>query len=67
MLLVTLLVMGVPSMVIGIIPSYQSIGYWAAASLLAVGKGDPHYVVAYMIALGIIAVFCALLMRQRET
>jgi MFS family permease len=35
MLLVTLLLMGVPSMVIGTIPSYQSIGYWAAAALVA--------------------------------
>jgi hypothetical protein len=38
-----------------------------ATALLAVGKGDPHYVVAYMVALGIVAVFCTLLMRQRET
>nr|WP_201698655.1 MFS transporter [Paraburkholderia hiiakae] len=35
MLLVTLLLMGVPSMAIGVIPSYQSIGYWAAAALVA--------------------------------
>jgi metabolite-proton symporter len=35
MLLVTLLLMGIPSMVIGLIPSYQSIGYWAAAMLVA--------------------------------
>ncbi|MGF6535727.1 MULTISPECIES: MFS transporter [Paraburkholderia] len=35
MLLVTLLMMGIPSMVIGLIPSYQSIGYWAAALLVA--------------------------------
>ena len=35
MQLVTLLLMGVPSMVIGLIPSYQSIGYWAAGLLVA--------------------------------
>ena len=35
MLLVTLLLMGVPSMIIGLIPSYQSIGYWAAGLLVA--------------------------------
>ncbi|MFM0228134.1 MFS transporter [Paraburkholderia dipogonis] len=35
MLLATLLLMGIPSMVIGLIPSYQSIGYWAAALLVA--------------------------------
>ncbi|MGA9912965.1 MAG: MFS transporter [Paraburkholderia sp.] len=35
MLMVTLLMMGVPSMAIGLIPSYQSIGYWAAATLVA--------------------------------
>src|SRR6202012_1283013 len=29
------LMMGIPSMVIGLIPSYQSIGYWAAALLVA--------------------------------
>ncbi|WP_233518844.1 MFS transporter [Paraburkholderia xenovorans] len=35
MLLATLLLMGIPSMVIGLIPSYQSIGYWAAVLLVA--------------------------------
>ncbi|KVP25811.1 MFS transporter [Burkholderia ubonensis] len=35
MLMVTLLLMGVPSMIIGLIPSYDSIGYWAAALLIA--------------------------------
>ncbi|MCA8057411.1 MFS transporter [Burkholderia orbicola] len=35
MLLVTLLMMGIPSMAIGLIPSYQSIGYWAAVLLVA--------------------------------
>ncbi|WP_028224323.1 MFS transporter [Paraburkholderia ferrariae] len=35
MLLATLLLMGIPSMAIGLIPSYQSIGYWAAALLVA--------------------------------
>ncbi|MBB5499382.1 MFS transporter [Paraburkholderia sp. MM5384-R2] len=35
MLLVTLLMMGIPSMAIGLIPSYQTIGYWAAGSLVA--------------------------------
>jgi MHS family shikimate/dehydroshikimate transporter-like MFS transporter len=35
MLLATLLLMGIPSVVIGLIPSYQSIGYWAAALLVA--------------------------------
>lgn len=35
MLLVTLLMMGIPSMVIGLIPPYQRIGYWAAALLVA--------------------------------
>jgi len=35
MLLVTLLLMGIPSVVIGLIPSYQSIGYWAAVLLVA--------------------------------
>src|ERR1700758_3873278 len=33
MLMATLLMMGIPSMAIGLIPSYQSIGYWAAATL----------------------------------
>src|SRR5437868_5249248 len=35
MLMITLLLMGVPSMIIGLIPSYDSIGYWAAALLIA--------------------------------
>lgn len=35
MLMATLLLMGLPSMAIGLIPSYQSIGYWAAATLVA--------------------------------
>lgn len=35
MLLITLLLMGVPTMVIGIIPSYESIGYWSAVLLVA--------------------------------
>lgn len=35
MLLATLLLMGIPSVVIGLIPSYQCIGYWAAALLVA--------------------------------
>jgi MFS transporter, MHS family, shikimate and dehydroshikimate transport protein len=35
MLLFALLLMGIPSVVIGLIPSYQSIGYWAAALLVA--------------------------------
>ncbi|MGI4984278.1 MAG: MFS transporter [Janthinobacterium lividum] len=35
MLLVTLLLMGIPSVIIGLIPPYQSIGYWAAGSLVA--------------------------------
>ncbi|MFC5430826.1 MFS transporter [Paraburkholderia denitrificans] len=35
MLMATLLLMGGPSIAIGLIPSYQSIGYWAAAALVA--------------------------------
>ncbi|SFN83148.1 metabolite-proton symporter [Bradyrhizobium sp. Rc3b] len=35
MLLITLVLMGVPTMAIGIIPSYESIGYWAAVLLVA--------------------------------
>ncbi|MEY8174142.1 MFS transporter [Burkholderia multivorans] len=35
MLMITLLLMGVPSMIIGLIPSYDRIGYWAAALLIA--------------------------------
>ncbi|ALL68345.1 shikimate transporter ShiA [Paraburkholderia caribensis MBA4] len=34
MLLVTLLLMGVPTIAVGLIPSYQSIGYWAAGLLV---------------------------------
>jgi MHS family shikimate/dehydroshikimate transporter-like MFS transporter len=34
MLLVTLLLMGVPTILIGLIPSYESIGYWAAVLLV---------------------------------
>jgi MFS transporter, MHS family, shikimate and dehydroshikimate transport protein len=34
MLLVTLLLMGVPTVLIGLIPSYDSIGYWAAVLLV---------------------------------
>jgi MFS transporter, MHS family, shikimate and dehydroshikimate transport protein len=35
MLMVTLLLMGLPTTAVGLIPSYQSIGYWAAALLVA--------------------------------
>jgi MHS family shikimate/dehydroshikimate transporter-like MFS transporter len=35
MLMATLLLMGIPSIAIGLIPSYASIGYWAAATLVA--------------------------------
>ncbi|UPK01330.1 MFS transporter [Bradyrhizobium sp. 170] len=34
MLLITLFLMGVPTMAIGLIPSYESIGYWAAVLLV---------------------------------
>lgn len=34
MLLVTLLLMGVPTIAVGLIPSYEKIGYWAAALLV---------------------------------
>ena len=34
MLLITLLLMGVPTVLIGLIPSYDTIGYWAAALLV---------------------------------
>ncbi|WP_413247424.1 MFS transporter [Pseudomonas sp. PS1(2021)] len=34
MLLITLFLMGVPTIVIGLIPSYDSIGYWAAVLLV---------------------------------
>lgn len=34
MLLITLLLMGVPTILIGLIPSYESIGYWAAVLLV---------------------------------
>ncbi|TPQ33953.1 MFS transporter [Cupriavidus pinatubonensis] len=35
MLMATLLLMGLPSMIIGMIPSYDSIGYWSTALLVA--------------------------------
>lgn len=35
MLMATLLMMGIPSIAIGLIPSFQSIGYWAAGLLVA--------------------------------
>ncbi len=35
MLMITLLLMGVPSMIIGLIPSYDRIGYWSTAILIA--------------------------------
>lgn len=35
MLLTTLVLMGVPTILIGLIPSYESIGYWAAVLLVA--------------------------------
>ncbi|KDB09188.1 General substrate transporter [Burkholderia sp. lig30] len=35
MLMITLLLMGVPSMIIGLIPSYDRIGYWSTAILVA--------------------------------
>lgn len=34
MLLITLVLMGVPTILIGLIPSYESIGYWAALLLV---------------------------------
>jgi len=34
MLLITLLLMGIPTVLIGLIPSYESIGYWAAGLLV---------------------------------
>lgn len=34
MLLITLLLMGIPTILIGLIPSYDSIGYWAAILLV---------------------------------
>jgi metabolite-proton symporter len=34
MLLITLLLMGIPTVLIGLLPSYESIGYWAAALLV---------------------------------
>lgn len=34
MLLITLFMMGIPTIVIGLIPSYDSIGYWAAVLLV---------------------------------
>ncbi len=35
MLLITLFLMGVPTILIGLIPSYETIGYWAAVLLVA--------------------------------
>ena len=35
MLLLTLLMMGIPTIAIGLIPTYQQIGYWAAILLIA--------------------------------
>ena len=35
MLLITLMLMGVPTILIGLIPSYDQIGYWAAVLLVA--------------------------------
>lgn len=35
MLLITLFMMGIPTILIGLIPSYESIGYWAAVLLVA--------------------------------
>jgi MFS family permease len=35
MLLITLVMMGIPTILIGLIPSYESIGYWAAVLLVA--------------------------------
>lgn len=35
MLLITLFLMGIPTIIIGLIPSYDSIGYWAAVLLVA--------------------------------
>ncbi|WP_027794028.1 MFS transporter [Paraburkholderia acidipaludis] len=37
-----------------------------ATALLACGGGRPHYVVAYMVALGVIALICTLLMRSQH-
>jgi MFS transporter, MHS family, shikimate and dehydroshikimate transport protein len=37
-----------------------------ATALLAYGGGKPHYVVAYMVALGVIALVCTLLMRSQH-
>ncbi|CAG2150556.1 MFS transporter [Cupriavidus plantarum] len=34
MLLITLFMMGIPTILIGLIPSYESIGYWAAVALV---------------------------------
>ena len=34
MLLITLFLMGIPTILIGLIPSYESIGYWAAVLLV---------------------------------
>lgn len=34
MLLITLMLMGIPTIIIGLIPSYETIGYWAAVLLV---------------------------------
>ena len=34
MLLLTLMLMGIPTVLIGILPTYESIGYWAAIGLV---------------------------------
>ena len=36
-----------------------------ATALLAAGGGRHHYVLAYMVALGIVALSCTMLMRAR--
>lgn len=34
MLLLTLMLMGIPTVLIGLLPTYESIGYWAAIGLV---------------------------------
>lgn len=34
MLLLTLMLMGIPTVLIGLLPTYESIGYWAAICLV---------------------------------
>ncbi|WP_139101897.1 MFS transporter, partial [Acinetobacter baumannii] len=34
MLLLTLMLMGIPTVLIGLLPTYESIGYWAATGLV---------------------------------